>query len=62
MKYGLLHYRGDHTGTALAGRLLGHDEMFRPYVVTDAEYQPEVDVTTVWVQTATGDEIKAASA
>lgn len=61
MKYGLLHYRGDVTGAAVAGQLLGCDEVFRPYVITDAEYQPEVDMTTVWVQTASGDEIKAAS-
>lgn len=61
MKYGLLHYRGDLTANVCEGKLLGHDELYRPYVITEAEYDSSIDVTTVWLETASGDALKAAS-
>jgi hypothetical protein len=62
MKYGLLHYRGDLTKTALPGNLLGHDELYRPYVIIDAEYDAAEDRTTVHVQTASAEELRQAAA
>lgn len=58
--YGLLHYPGDLTGDVVPGQLCGWDEAMRPFAVIDAEYQPEVDTTTVFLQYATPEQIKVA--
>lgn len=41
-QYPQLTYRGDVTAAdqAQPGHVVGHDEMFRPYEVIDAEYVP----------------------
>lgn len=61
MKYGLLHYLGDLTPTITPGHLLGHDELYRPFAIIDAEYDAASDRTTVHLQTATAEQLKAAS-
>lgn len=50
--YGLLHYRGDVTHLAVPGRVLGQSAAMIPFEVTEAEYQPDVDTTTVFLQNA----------
>jgi hypothetical protein len=60
--YELLHYRGDVTSRALVGQILGCDEFGRPFEIIDAEYQPEVDTTTVFLQYATAETLRAAQA
>lgn len=59
--FGLLHYRGDVTGAHLAqpGSLLGCDEAGRPFEVIDAEYDPAADGTSVHLQFATPDTLRA---
>ena len=59
-RYEALHYRGDVEEAASNGELLGYDEGGRPYAVIDAEYQPESDTTTVFLQYATPEQIQAA--
>jgi hypothetical protein len=59
-RYEILHYRGAVEKGVSAGQLLGYDEVGRPYAVIDAEYQPEVDITTIFLQYATPEQIRAA--
>jgi hypothetical protein len=61
-RYEVLHYRGNVTGsdTAQPGALLGADEFGRPYEVIDAEYDPDSDRTTVQLQYASPESIRAA--
>lgn len=63
-RYEQLHYRGNVTGAdrAQPGQILGHDELGRPYEVLDAEYEPDSGRTTVNLQYATPDNLRAALA
>lgn len=59
--YELLHYRGRMAArTVVPGTLLGCDEMFRPYEVIDAEYDPWFNISTVHLQLATVEGLKRA--
>lgn len=58
--YQLLHYRGDLTKAAKPGMLLGYDAVYMPYEVLDAEYDPELNQTTVHLQSASADALRAA--
>lgn len=62
MKYGLLHFRGDLRQYLREGQILGHDEEFRPFAVIDADYDADANQTTVQLQTATAEQLKAATA
>lgn len=42
--YEQLNYRGDVTAAAKPGQLLGHDEVYRPWAIIDAEYDPETKI------------------
>ena len=59
-RYEVLHYRGDLTHDALPGVLLGFDELGRRYEVLDAEYDAEIDRTTVHLQYATEETLRTA--
>lgn len=63
-RYGVLHYSGDLTGSEglHPGGILGHDELGRPYEVLDAEYDAATNRTTVNLQYATADNLRAALA
>lgn len=60
-QFGILRYAGNITGSddVQPGRLLGHDEVGRPYEVVDAEYDPAADKTAVQIQYATVEALKA---
>lgn len=60
-RYEVLRYRGNVTGHdgAQPGRILGGDELTRPYEVIDATYDPAADLTTVQLQYASNENIVA---
>jgi hypothetical protein len=58
-RYGLLHYPGDVTAGARPGMVLGCDELGRPYEVLDAEYDSATDRTSVHLQYASPDNVRA---
>ena len=60
--YGLLHYRGDVTNIAVPGRVCGESPFRIPYEVTESEYDPAIDTTTVWLQHATGETMRKLTA
>jgi hypothetical protein len=54
----VLHYKGDLLSSATPrcwpGRILGHDMHRQPFVITDVDYNPDDDLTTVhliWART-----------
>jgi len=57
-QYAALTYKGDLTGNALEGQILGHDEDYHPYEVSDVIYDPETDTSSVHIQYATEDGLK----
>jgi hypothetical protein len=60
-RYEVLHYPGDLTGAEQMqpGRILGHDELCRPYEVLDAEYDPATGRTAVHLQYASTENLRA---
>lgn len=59
--YPVLTYPGNITGSegCQPGRLLGWDEIGRPYEVIDAEYLPDDDKTLIFLQYASPENIWA---
>ena len=61
-RYEVLHYRGDLTLDVREGQILGCDEVGRPYMTTDAEYDASTDTTTVFLEYASTEALRAAGA
>lgn len=57
--YEILHYPGDVTDAAVEGKLLGEDELGRPYEIIDSEFDGER--TTVHLKYASKETLKANS-
>jgi hypothetical protein len=59
--FGELHYKGDKTQNEAVqpGKLFGRDETFRLMEVIDTEYDPTTDRTTVHLQWARPETLRA---
>lgn len=60
--YGLLHYRGDVTRVAVPGRVCGESAFRIPFEVTESEYDPAADRTTVHLQHASAETMRKLTA